>query len=170
LLHDVGKIGIRDDVLNKQGKLTPEEFEHIKEHPERSYRVVQQVPQLAKALDGILYHHERYDGGGYPAGLKGEAIPLQARIIQIADVFDALTSSRSYRPAYSWEKALSIMAQEAGMAVDPRLQKVFDGYIRQAMQAGPDAWEKLVQRANEFTSTLASEDIPPQHTARGGNS
>ena len=169
LLHDVGKIGIRDAVLNKQGKLTAEEFAHIKEHPERSYRVVQQVPQLAKALDGILYHHERYDGGGYPAGLKGEAIPLQARIIQIADVFDALTSSRSYRPAYTWEEALSIMNDEAGTAVDPQLQKVFDRYIRQTMQAGAEAWESLVRRANEYTSTLATEDVSPDPTAGGGS-
>jgi hypothetical protein len=168
LLHDVGKIGIRDDVLNKQGRLTPEEFEHIKEHPERSHRVVRQVPQLARALDGILHHHERYDGGGYPAGLKGEDIPLQARIIQIADVFDALTSSRSYRPAYGWEKALSIMAEDAGKAIDPRLQKIFEDHVRQCVQAGPDAWERLVEKANAFTTLPPADTAAPNPGPEGG--
>ena len=158
LLHDVGKIGIRDEVLNKTGKLTPEEFKHIQEHPGKSHRVVQQVPQLADALDGILYHHERYDGSGYPAGLKGEEIPFQARIIQIADVFDALTSSRSYRPAFDWQKALAILAEEAGKTVDPRLQAIFDRHIRETMQSGPEAWEKMLVKANQFASTFGGED------------
>lgn len=169
LLHDVGKIGIRDDVLNKQGRLTPEEFAHIKEHPERSHRVVQQIPQLARALDGVLHHHERYDGKGYPAGLAADAIPLQARIIQIADVFDALTSSRSYRPAFPWHEALDIMAHDAGTAIDPRLQKLFDDYIRSQMRAGPDAWNQLVRRANAFTSSIAAELAPPAD-GKGGDS
>jgi HD-GYP domain-containing protein (c-di-GMP phosphodiesterase class II) len=158
LLHDVGKIGIRDEVLNKQGKLTPDEFQHIKEHPGKSYRVVQQVPQLAAALDGILHHHERYDGTGYPSGLSGEEIPLQARIIQIADVFDALTSSRSYRPAYDWKEALDIMRSEAGKTVDPHLQTVFDQHIRSVLEGDPAAWQRLIEKANHFASAFESED------------
>ena len=160
LLHDVGKIGIRDNVLKKEGKLTDEEFAHIKEHPVRSHKVVQQVPQLARALDGILHHHERFDGTGYPAGLRGEDIPLQARIIQIADVFDALTSNRSYRSAFAWEKALSIMAEEAGRTIDPKLQQRFDSWVRK--QVGPDGsgWEALAATAgrieDELTSTVDS--------------
>ena len=130
LLHDVGKIGIHDLVLNKQGKLTDQEYEHIKEHPVRSYEVVRQVPQLADALDGVHHHHERYDGSGYPDGLAGEDIPLQARIVQVADIFDALTTSRSYRTAFSWEKALDILQEEAGTVVDPRLGELFDRLIR----------------------------------------
>ena len=137
LLHDVGKIGIRDNVLKKEGKLTPEEFGHIKEHPVRSFKVVQEVPQLLQALDGILHHHERYDGSGYPAGLKGEEIPLQARIIQIADVFDALTSNRSYRQAFDWQRALDILQEEAGKTVDPQLQKTFDALIRETLASAP---------------------------------
>lgn len=158
LLHDVGKIGIRDEVLNKKGKLTPEEFDHIKEHPSRSHQVVQQVPQLKDALDGVLYHHERFDGSGYPAGLKGEEIPLQARIIQVADVFDALTSSRSYRPAYDWKKALDILAADAGTNVDPRLQPVFDRHLRQQLESDPKAWEQLIEKANRFGAELAGQD------------
>lgn len=147
LLHDVGKIGIRDDVLKKSGKLTEEEFNHIKEHPVRSYQVVKGVPQLARALDGALYHHEHYDGNGYPEGLKGEDIPLQARIIQVGDIFDALTSSRSYRAAYCWQKALSILQEEAGSTVDPALQPVFDRLIRERLSDDPASWEALVRRA-----------------------
>ena len=168
LLHDVGKIGIRDNVLKKEGKLTPEEFGHIKEHPVRSYKVVQEVPQLLQALDGILHHHERYDGSGYPAGLKGEQIPLQARIIQIADVFDALTSNRSYRKAYDWQRALGILQEEAGKTVDPRLQKTFDALIRETLGSPearepegvigvpghPTAWERMVEQANRFMQGL----------------
>jgi len=148
LLHDVGKIGIRDDVLKKPGKLSPDEFDHIKEHPVRSHKVVQQVPQLANALDGVLHHHERYDGTGYPSGLAGEQIPLQARIIQIADVFDALTSTRSYRPPYEWREALALMEKEAGKTIDPRLQKTFDGLIRERLDGHPRGWERLQAHAN----------------------
>jgi HD superfamily phosphodiesterase len=154
LLHDVGKIGIRDAVLKKEGKLTDEEFAHIKEHPVRSHKVVQQVPQLAGALDGVMHHHERYDGSGYPAGLKGEEIPLQARIIQIADVFDALTSNRSYRKAFDWKKALHIMADEAGKTIDPNLRATFDRLIRDTI--GPDhgAWQRMVDSASQSGESL----------------
>jgi len=151
LLHDVGKIGIRDAVLKKAGKLTDEEFAHVKEHPVRSHKVVEGIPQLALALDGILYHHERYDGRGYPKGLRGEEIPLQARIIQIADVFDALTSDRSYRNAFDWRKALSILKEEAGKTVDPDLQGTFDAMIREFLGDDPDAWSRMISRANCFT-------------------
>jgi len=156
LLHDVGKIGIRDSVLKKEGKLTPEEYEHIKEHPVRSHQVVEAVPQLSNALDGVLHHHERYDGQGYPQGLRGEDIPFQARIIQIADVFDALTSTRSYRPAYTWPAALDILTQEAGVAIDPILQSRFDQLIRKKISDKPGAWEKMVNEANRFMQTNQS--------------
>ncbi len=158
LLHDVGKIGIRDDVLKKEGKLTAEEFAHIKEHPVRSHQVVRNVPQLASALDGILYHHERYDGTGYPDGRIGEAIPLQARIVQVADVFDALTSTRSYRGAYDWQRALKIMDEEAGKTLDPRLTKIFSDYVQGRMEAEPDAWDKLVNEADATARLLGNGD------------
>lgn len=158
LLHDIGKIGIRDNVLKKEGSLTAEEFEHIKEHPVRSHKVVEGVPQLAGALLGVRYHHERYDGTGYPSGLAGEDIPLQARIVQIADVFDALTSARSYRPAHDWSKSLDIMAEEAGRTIDPNLQAIFDRMIRQELANNPDGWERMVRRADRFTQV--TEDDP----------
>ena len=156
LLHDVGKIGIRDDVLKKEGKLTKEEFEHIKEHPLRSYEVVREIPQLEKAVAGTLHHHEHYDGTGYPHGLKGENIPLQARIVQIGDVFDALTSNRSYRKAFGWERALSILEEESGTTVDPHLQKVFDRHIRSLIGDDESNWKKLIERADGFASSAES--------------
>jgi len=154
LLHDVGKIGIRDSVLKKEGRLTDEELSHIKEHPIRSHSVVKAVPQLADALDGILHHHEHYDGSGYPHGLRGRDIPLQARIIQIADVFDALTSDRSYREAYHWSKALDIMNREAGRTIDPELQATFDQMMRRELEVRSGAWDAMVHEANRFAQML----------------
>ncbi|HNO77775.1 MAG TPA: HD-GYP domain-containing protein [Phycisphaerae bacterium] len=136
LLHDVGKIGIRDDVLKKPGKLTDEEFEHIKEHPVRSYDVVKAIPQMAGALGGVRHHHERFDGRGYPDGLAGEGIPLDARIILVADVFDALTTTRSYREAFGFEKALAILREDAGKVGDPKLVPVFEELIRHELASG----------------------------------
>lgn len=162
LLHDVGKIGIRDEVLKKQGRLTEEEFDHIKEHPVRSHQVVREVPQLSAALDGVLHHHEHFDGGGYPSGLAGEDIPLQARIIQIADVFDALTSTRSYRAANDWSKALDIMKRESGTTLDPTLRLAFDELIRSAVEREPGGWIGLTKQANQFTK------ISPQNIEING--
>lgn len=159
LLHDIGKIGIRDQVLNKRGSLTEEEFNHIREHPVRSHEVVQDVPQLAGALDGVLHHHERYDGTGYPSGISGDDIPLQARIIQIADIFDALTSDRSYRGARDWRQALNILEQEAGTTVDPNLRSVFDALIRGRIEGDPDGWLDLVRRANRFTQVDGEPEV-----------
>ncbi len=136
LLHDVGKIGIRDDVLKKPGKLTDEEFEHIKEHPVRSYDVVKAIPQMSGALGGVRHHHERFDGGGYPDGLAGHDIPLDARIILVADVFDALTTTRSYREAFGFEKALQILKEDAGKVGDPELVRLFDQLIRRELASG----------------------------------
>ena len=92
----------------------------------------------------VRHHHERWDGGGYPDGLAGENIPLHARIIRVADVFDALTSTRSYRKAFSWEKALEILKEEAGTKVDPRLQQAFDTLIRVQIENRPDGWAALI--------------------------
>ncbi len=165
LLHDVGKIGIRDDVLKKEGRLTDDEFNHIKEHPMRSHTVVQAVPQLADALAGILHHHEHYNGKGYPYGLSGEDIPLQARIIQIADVFDALTSNRSYRKAFTWEKALDILSSEAGQTVDPKLQQTFDAMIRRELAHDETAWGRMVNAASAFVQDLGDEGSTHQEFA-----
>ncbi len=119
MLHDIGKIGIPDSVLNKPGKLTDAEFDLIKEHPARGHRIIQHARSLQREMSGVRHHHERIDGSGYPDGLKGDEIPLDARIIAVADVFDALTSHRPYRAAWSVERALNIIDQEAGSKLDP---------------------------------------------------
>ena len=125
MLHDIGKIGIRDEVLNKTGKLTDEEFAHIKTHPVQSYQVLEPLAALAPILTAVRHHHEHFDGGGYPDGLVGEEIPRAARMIQVADVWDALTSTRSYRGAMPQEKARGIMQAEAGTTMDPELVHAF---------------------------------------------
>ena len=125
LLHDIGKISISSEILSKPGKLSDEEWAVIKSHPRLGADIVSHVPQLASCLTGILYHHERYDGSGYPAGLKGEAIPLDARILGIVDAFAAMTVTRPYRAAFSFEEALEELKRGAGKQFDPYLVKVF---------------------------------------------
>ena len=138
LVHDIGKIGIQDAVLRKPGKLTNAEFEHIKTHPVKSQQVLEPVDGLQSILAVVRHHHEHYDGGGYPDGLRGDQIPYLARIIQVADVWDAITSSRSYRQAMPVAKALNIMRQEAGTTMDPAMVALFldmietDPALRQA--------------------------------------
>jgi HD-GYP domain-containing protein (c-di-GMP phosphodiesterase class II) len=125
LLHDVGKIGIPEDLLNKPGRLSPEEYGIIKGHPSRSFEVLRPVAQLGNLLEAVLYHHENPDGTGYPRGLKGAEIPLMARIIHVVDVFDALTSTRSYREAHPASKAIEILRNDAGTKLDAEVARKF---------------------------------------------
>src|SRR5690606_30417295 len=106
-LHDIGKIAIDDTIINKPGKLDENEWEMVKKHPEVGYRILSTSPEYSEIALDILCHHERYDGNGYPRGLKGEEIPIRARIISIADSYDAMTSDRPYRRALSKEQAIS---------------------------------------------------------------
>ena len=116
LLHDVGKIAVPDAILNKQGRLTVEEFEEMKKHPEHGARILENIQNSAvkAVLPGVKYHHEKWDGTGYPDGLAGEAIPLLARLLGIADFFDALTSARAYRAAMSHEEVVGLIQEAAG--------------------------------------------------------
>jgi len=125
LLHDIGKIGIPDKILSKKGKLTTEEWEAIKSHPKFGANIIGNVPSLVSCLPAILYHHERWDGTGYPEGLKGETIPLDARILAIADAFAAMTSARPYRDAFCDDKVIKRLRQGAGKQFDPQLVEVF---------------------------------------------
>jgi HD-GYP domain-containing protein (c-di-GMP phosphodiesterase class II) len=118
-LHDVGKIGIEDHILKKPGALTEEEFEVMKTHTTKGANILRPVPQLAEMLPGIELHHEALDGRGYPYGLKGEQIPLLARVIAVADTFDALTTNRPYQQAHTPEQALEIIKNIAGKRLDP---------------------------------------------------
>ena len=131
-LHDVGKINISDKILNKPGKLTPEEFEIMKTHTtagreiiEKAINTVKGEVYLKEARNMAAYHHERWDGKGYPEGLHGEVIPLSARIMAVADVFDALSSPRVYKEAFPLDKALAIISEGAGTQFDPKCVEVF---------------------------------------------
>jgi HD-GYP domain-containing protein (c-di-GMP phosphodiesterase class II) len=124
-LHDVGKIGIRDPILLKPGKLTPEEFEVMKTHVSLGVDILNKSSWLSGARDVVEFHHEQYDGSGYPQGLKGEAIPLNARIFAIVDVFDALTSKRPYKEPWTIAEAIAILERDSGSHFDPQLMKVF---------------------------------------------
>ena len=119
LLHDIGKIGVTDDILRKKGPLTTEEFEQIKRHPALGARILRQVPFLAPHLPIVELHHERPDGHGYPFGLRGEDIPLDARIVHVADAFDAMTSARAYRAARPASVAFAELERHSGTQFDP---------------------------------------------------
>lgn len=125
LLHDIGKMGIPDRILLKPGKLDAEEWEIMKRHTTYGYELLLSIPFLRPALDIPYAHHERWDGTGYPRGLRGEQIPLSARLFAIVDVFDALTSNRPYRPAWSEERALAHIRAESGSHFDPAVVEVF---------------------------------------------
>ncbi|HEX7898765.1 MAG TPA: HD-GYP domain-containing protein [Planctomycetota bacterium] len=125
LFHDIGKIGIRDEVLNKAGKLTESEYEHIKTHPLVAEQILSPIEELRPIVDIVKYEHERWDGGGYPAGLKGEAIPLGARLIAIADAWDSMVFDRVYRKALSHEAALAELEKHAGTQFDPTCVAAF---------------------------------------------
>ena len=125
LLHDIGKIGIPDSILLKPGPLTEEEWAVMKTHPENAYRMLSRVEYLKPALDIPYCHHEKWDGTGYPRSLKGEEIPLAARIFAVADVYDALTSDRPYRKAWTHEKAVEYLREQSGRHFDPRVVEAF---------------------------------------------
>jgi putative nucleotidyltransferase with HDIG domain len=125
LLHDVGKIGIRESVLNKQGKLTDEEYRHIQTHPDVGAEIIGKMEAYQHLVSMIRHHHERFDGKGYPGKLKEDRIPLEARIIAVADTFDAMTSERPYRKPRTHAEALRIIREVAGTQLDPKVSGVF---------------------------------------------
>jgi diguanylate cyclase (GGDEF)-like protein/putative nucleotidyltransferase with HDIG domain len=144
LLHDIGKVGISEKVLNKKGKLSKEDWEAIKAHPRLGANIINNIPRLAPSKNSILYHHERWDGTGYPEGLKGEEIPLEARILAIADSFEAMTSARPYRPALSIHEVVVELRQGAGLQFDPKLVEVFIDIV----EAGLPSKVKISQDAS----------------------
>ncbi len=125
ILHDIGKVGINPDIIKKPGALTPEEWAEMKKHPEIGYRIVQAAPELSNVAEFIFSHHERWDGTGYPRGLKGEEIPLICRILSVADAYDAMTNDRAYRSAMSHLQAVEELERHAGTQFDPTIFNVF---------------------------------------------
>jgi HD-GYP domain-containing protein (c-di-GMP phosphodiesterase class II) len=125
LLHDIGKIGIPDQILFKMGPLDPEEWKRMRHHPENGFSILNPFDFMEPALDIVRYHHESWDGSGYPEGLKGAQIPYLARIAALAEVWDSLTCDFPYRPAWSVSKALIYLEEQAGIKFDPEIVKVF---------------------------------------------
>lgn len=123
LLHDIGKIGVPDAILNKEGKLTDQEFAEVKKHPAHGESILEHIqnPRFEAVLPGVRHHHEKWDGSGYPDGLSGDGIPFLGRVLAVADVLDALTSDRSYRDAFTLEKTVGIIQEDAGSHFDPEL-------------------------------------------------
>ena len=138
ILHDVGKIGVPEAVLHKAGKLTAEEFEQMKRHPQIGSRILADIRQVQDLIPGVLHHHERYDGKGYPAKLSGRDIPEMGRIICIADCFDAMTSNRTYRRALPLEVALIEVRRCAGTQFDPEMAEAF-------LRIEPDELRRLIR-------------------------
>ncbi|MCI3924673.1 HD domain-containing protein [Paenibacillus sp. TRM 82003] len=118
-MHDVGKIEIPDAILNKPGRLSPEERAMIELHPVKGYDMCRGLGFMKEELEIIRWHHEKWGGGGYPDGLRGDAIPMLARIVAVADVYDALTSNRAYRKAMTHEQAMSLLNEQRGSHFDP---------------------------------------------------
>lgn len=160
ILHDFGKIGVAERILNKPGRLNADEFSMVKRHPLIASTILEPVEELGNVLEWIKYHHEHYDGSGYPEGLKGEDIPLGARILQVADAFDAMTSRRPYSEARTREQAIAEMRRLSGQQFDPRVAAAFIDIL-----ADEDARRRRRLRMLGSTNSLADADGNPQPNA-----
>jgi len=125
LLHDIGKMGIPDRILLKPEPLSEEEWQTMRQHPQLAYDLMSKIPYLAPAREIPFGHHERWDGSGYPLGLRSEQIPLAARIFAVVDIWDALCYERPYRPAWPEEQAIDYLREQAGKLLDPRVVETF---------------------------------------------
>ncbi len=157
MLHDVGKLGVPTQVLQKTGPLTEDEFAAIQLHPMRGLEIVREIGFLYEALNGIMHHHERIDGRGYPMGLAGHEIPEFARVIAVADAFDSMTTTRSYREAKSIEFALDELRKGAGTQFDPRIVEAFIAALDEEDWPLPEPAES---RLTPTTVTVQDHDDP----------
>jgi response regulator RpfG family c-di-GMP phosphodiesterase len=149
LLHDVGKIGVRDEVLKKPAPLTYDEYEEMKRHPEIGAGIMERSSFLRPGLPAVLHHQERFDGSGYPYGLRGEAISLQGRIVAVVDTYDAIVSSRPYRNGSTCEHAMEEILRNAGSQFDPQVVEAFFRAADRGFPDDPDA-PRLPERAAEM--------------------
>lgn len=155
LLHDIGKIGVPDSILLKQGTLNEDEWNEMRTHSEKGYRIVSQIPGLGDAAEIILCHGERFDGTGYPRGLKGEQIPLGARLFALIDTLDAMTSDRPYRKGLSFDQARAEIVKLSGMQFDPLAVQAFlaeETTLREMVEA------KCMQSSDTPISRQANSD------------
>jgi HD-GYP domain-containing protein (c-di-GMP phosphodiesterase class II) len=154
IFHDIGKIGTPDAVLNKPSRLNEEEFQIMKKHPEQSSQILNGFTHFEEIAFNALCHHERFDGKGYPQGLKGDQIPVAARIILIADTFDAMTSTRPYRKGLEYEVAFDELIQFSGTQFDPEMVRFFiEGMRKEAQKGEEDFYIPLM--AQRFTKNAA---------------
>ena len=158
LLHDIGMIGVAESILNKTQKLSDEEYEKIKMHVHYSVKILEDIKQLYDITEIIKYHHEYYNGCGYPYGLKGEEIPLGSRIIAIADAFDSMVSNRAYRKSLTPDEAMEIIKQCAGKQFDPNLVQIFEAVL-------PEALKELTEHEQDFKKNVLSSDIQNEASA-----
>ena len=140
-LHDIGKIGVRDSILRKPGPLDEDEWKHMRTHPELGYRMLKDIEFFHDALPIVRYHHEHYDGSGYPCGLEGEHIPFEARIFAVVDAFDAIMSERPYKRARSFEHAVATLVEDSGKHFDPAVVRAF-------LRVPKEEWLRIINRAN----------------------
>jgi HD superfamily phosphohydrolase YqeK len=165
MLHDVGKLGVPTKVLQKQGRLTEEEFAAVQLHPMRGLQIVREIGFLNEALTGIMHHHERMDGRGYPMGFAGQEIPEFARIIAVADAFDSMTSTRAYRKATRIPDAIAELERGAGTQFDP---KFVDAFIAALDREGWQLREPVQPRGHEILTSLDHDDpITPLRVVEG---
>ncbi|MBW1872572.1 MAG: HD domain-containing protein, partial [Deltaproteobacteria bacterium] len=155
LMHDIGKIGIPLDALKKPQKLTKEEYELFKEHPDKGRRILEPIEFLKDIVPAVYHHHEQYDGTGYPLGLREEEIPVEARILAVADTYDAMTSDRAYRAALSHEIAVAELKRCAGTQFDPRIVAVF---IIEMEKARDNESDKSIPHLESGNRTEAEEE------------
>jgi energy-coupling factor transport system substrate-specific component len=187
-LHDIGKIGVPDSVLNKVGRLTDEEYVQMKSHVTRGAEILKDFTLVEHAVDGTRYHHERYDGKGYPDGLKGDEIPLFGRIIAVADAFDAMTSNRVYRNHMDTDYVLTEMKRGRGAQFDPAvidaffslidkkiidLEKIYAVKREEILHADKEAQEELARRVQEDKqiqeSEIKSDGAKDEGDGKGGS-
>ena len=151
-LHDIGKIIVPDQVLKKKGPLTPGEWLQMKKHPVEGVKIIRGVTLLKSATPYILFHHEKWDGSGYPIGLKGKKIPIEGRMLALVDVFDALTNERPYRNAISFDEAIHFVEEQSGNHFDPNLTPIFVRLMRKKLghlQKGKITTAELISRHTE---------------------
>jgi HD-GYP domain-containing protein (c-di-GMP phosphodiesterase class II) len=150
-LHDIGKIAVPDSILEKPGALTPKEWEEMKQHCEIGYRIAISAPELSPIANSILSHHERWDGSGYPQGLKGKQIPLLARIIAVLDAYDTMTQGRIYKKEISEQEALAEIVRCAGTQFDPEVVTAFQKLMK------PEILSQQLEQAREVLNQIVRE-------------
>lgn len=171
LLHDVGKIAIDDNILKKPAALTDDEFEIMKTHPQKGYKIMSQIPAMKEFLPGMYMHHEMVNGMGYPQGLKGDEIPMQAKIVSVADTFDAMTTDRPYQKGMELEVALNrirsfVGTRYDGKVVEALVQACYEGQIRPVSAAHPKALEReIISQSPQINAVIAAKlpiaEVPP---------